>query len=627
MQRAMLVLIAFVVTLATDFRSSEAGSGSGDDVRRRKATGGQAGRLIWDYRDTAPNLQANPPVTLASYHTWLLDYCRSEQPERLVLYVTSPLNPGTGFCDFYDPTASPSTGATDMNLVGFLQSMASDASTQDIDIDLFASVSSFPSSQTGSCGGWTPSPADPVVNGIHAPALPATGWNATNLGTFLDWFGTLAGNAAVTGGSLVGMSLDPESKINPAGNDFYLELLIWMDMYRLSGPAVVRSMQIGLTVGVASHTYGKLVTSDFPIPASYCLSAYTPNGTCHLPTPNTTFLTSNRDLTYRPGTTEPIVDNLYLQVYDACGYDKQGTLEAGSFYQWMCQGGADSGTTPTPLPVVAPWSTTPESSANILAATLRRDPQQPGPGLISATADPTVPNPITPSHPGGADLVGHPDQNGDATRFKLWSPFTRMQLIDGSVRIPASPATWNMMNPPSSDTTAQVNGLQVDQQTPLPYRYTELSIDYRSPTVTAAQVDRFWFMFSAEKSNNSPFFGYWNYADFETFLSDFGSLVQDSDHAPFVSEAGNPITSPLQFGIYSLFEASRHWGNAFYPNQYPDSFTCVEDSNEDGRVNGVDLAHVLMNWNSDTVTADFDRDGTVGESDLLRIIQLWGDCS
>ena len=627
MTRESLVIAICALLLGVASPPAEASIGDRDDVRRRKATGGQAGRLIWDYRDSAPDLQANPPVTLASYHTWLLDYCKSEQPKRLVLYVTSPLNPGSGFCDFYDPTATSSTGATDMNLVGFLKSMATDPDTRDIEVDLFASISSFPSSQTGTCGGWTASPAVPVANGIHPPRLPATGWNATNMGTFLDWFGTLASNPAVTGGSLKGMSIDPESKTNPAGNAFYLELLIWMDMYRLTGPSAVRSMEIGITVGFASHTYGKLVTSDFPIPGGQCVSEYTPNGTCALPAGGTTYLSPSRELTYRTGTTNPIVDNLYLQVYDACGYDKQGQLEPGSFYRWICQGGADSGTTPSPLSAVAPWTSAAESSANLLAATLRRDPQQPGPGLISATANPHVPNPVAPTNPGGVDLIGHPDPNGDTTRFKLWSNFTRLQLIDGTDRIPASPASWDMMNDATSDTATQANGLQVDQPAPLPYRYTELSIDYRSPTVTSAQVDRFWFIFSAEKANNNPFFGYWTYPDFQTFLSTFESLVQDPDHAPFASAPGTPITTPLQFGIYSLFEASRHWGNAFYTDPYPESFTCIEDANHDGRVDGIDLAHVLMNWSGDATTADFDRDGIVGESDLFRILQFWGDCS
>ena len=573
----------------------------------RRAATGQSSRLIWDYRDTAPS-----KVSLVDYHVWLLDYCRSQTPERLVLYVSSPQIADQTFCDFYDPTAASRTGATDLNLVGFLATMSTESDLQGIEVELLADSSSFNPANDTPCGGWTPNPAAPTVGSITAPTLPSRGWgpctgcaaDRTAMGLLLDWFGTLAAQPDVAGGSLKGLVIDPESSRNPGGNDFYVQLAIWMDMSR-TATASMRNMRLGLTVGVESHTFGKLVNTDFPVPASYNATSYP-----------ATYLGSDRRLTYRSSDASPLVDSVYLQVYDEC-IVKSGRLLPGSFYQWMCSGGADSGIAPTPIAPVAPWSTGAETAANILAATLRRRPEQPGPGTITATADAGVPNPVG-GNPGGADLVG------SGTRFTLWPPFARMQLVDGATRIPGSPASWNLMNAATSDISAQVNGLQASGG-PFPYRYTELSIDYGAPTVVADQVDRFWFLFSAEKTTDTPFFGYWDYADFESFLTEFDATTRTAGNAPFVSASGGAILKPLQVGIYSLFEASRSWGADFYGTPYPKSTFLRGDLDEDGRVGGRDVGRILSMWGTGDLLADLNRDGLVDELDLESLFRSWGD--
>lgn len=575
----------------------------------RRAATGQSSRLIWDYRDTAPG-----KVSLVDYHVWLLDYCRSQTPERLVLYVSSPQIADQTFCDFYDPTAASKTGATDLNLVGFLATMSTESDLQGIEVELLADSSSFNPKNKTACGGWTPNPATPTVGSIAAPTLTPLGWgppcnncpdqNRTAMGLLLDWFGTLAAQPDVAGGVLKGLTIDPESSRNPGGNDYYVQLGIWMDMYR-SSTSAVQGMRLGLTVGVESHTFGKLVNTDFPVPTSYDATSY----------PGT-YLGSDRRLTYRSNDTAPLVDSVYLQVYDEC-LVKGGVLQPGSFYQWMCSGGADSGVAPTPIAPVAPWSTSAETAANILAATLRRRPEQPGPGTITATADAGVPNPVG-GNPGGADLLG----NG--TRFTLWPPFARMQLVDGATRIPGSPASWNLMNAATSDAGAQVNGLQTSGG-PFPYRYTELSFDYGAPVVTADQVDRFWFLFSAEKTADTPFFGYWNYADFESFLTRFDAATLVAADAPFASGVNAPIVKPLQVGIYSLCKASQAWGTDFYGTPYPKSAFLREDLDEDGRVNGRDVGRLIAVWGTGDLLADLNRDGIVDELDLGSMFLSWGD--
>ena len=102
MRRTTAMVLSGIVVLST---------GIGDHIaeaqeraRTRPQANDQSGRVIWDYRDSAP-----AKVSLIDHHTWLLDYCRSQAPARLVLYVTTPAIPSHGYCDFYDPIAGGGT--------------------------------------------------------------------------------------------------------------------------------------------------------------------------------------------------------------------------------------------------------------------------------------------------------------------------------------------------------------------------------------------------------------------------------------------------------------------------------------------------------------------------------------
>ena len=582
-----------------------------DRSRARQSVNDQSGRVIWDYRDSAPS-----KVSLIDYHTWLLDYCRSQKPARLVLYVTTPAIPNHGYCDFYDPTAAPKVG-TDLNLVGFLQTMGSESDLQSIDVELLADHSSFKPSNNNPCSSWSGASVTPMVGTLAAPPLPTAKWgkcsgcaaDRTVMGLLLNWFGTLASQPSLANGALKGLTIDPE--VAGGGSELYLQLALWMDMYRTSGPPAMRDMRLGISVGVESHTFAKLLTGDFPLISSYSVTPYD----------GVTYLDATRTLTYRTGTTAPLIDSVYLQVYDACAYDKTtNALKGGSFFRWMCAGGADSGVTPTPIGAVSPWTTGPETSANILASTLRRRPRLPGEGMISTVADANIPNPD--GNPGGVVLTG------SGTRFSLWEQYTRLQLMDGTTPIPPSPEVWSLATPTTNDLTADVVGPRIDQPTLLPYRYTEISIDYSSPIVTADQVDRFWFLFSAEKAaTTTPFFGYWTYPNFEAFLNSFSTAVLVPANAPFASALSPtvlPIVKPLQLGIYDLFNASRHWGQPFYSGTaYPSSFYQPEDLNEDGRIDGQDIGGLITTWGTNSITADLNRDGVVDHLDLGELLDAW----
>ena len=55
-----------------------------------------------------------------------------------------------------------------------------------------------------------------------------------------------------------------------------------------------------------------------------------------------------------------------------------------------------------------------------------------------------------------------------------------------------------------------------------------------------------------------------------------------------------------------------------------EGFVCLGDFNEDGTVNGVDLANMLAYWN--LPDADLNGDGTTNGADLTILLASWGFC-
>ena len=135
--------------------------------------------------------------------------------------------------------------------------------------------------------------------------------------------------------------------------------------------------------------------------------------------------------------------------------------------------------------------------------------------------NPTLTNPATANDqnvctsPGGVDLIG------TNTDFRLWPADARVHLFDPSTGdiVPPEPMEWKNFHPwstnlpatddckapwPQTDAThVSLNGAQVSQATPLPYRITELVMDYRVPGVSQKMAGRFWFMLSLSLSSGS----------------------------------------------------------------------------------------------------------------------------
>ena len=587
--------------------------------------------LIWDYRDAAP-----AHVTLSAYHQWLINYCQANPPKRLVLYVSDPLQ-SASFCPFYDPTATADTTSANMNLVGFLNLLANSPATANVEVELLIDSAAFlatnPAGAASTCGNYSRTAGDATVNGIAPPTL-APEWQG--LPYAMNWYATLMVNPGLVNAAnnpIKGFTIDPEfppptSGATITGNHAYINNALWMDMFRTNTPALA-GQRIGITLGVDAHVVGKILTADFPLSpdasaalAPCAMSCGTVNEqlcqyTCEL-VPR---IASSGTLTYRT-TSAPIIDSIYLQVYSACGNATASTPEAVGFYRWITTGGCDTPTVdPTVITPAAPWTTSAATSAGILAATLVRQPAQPGTGTITAVGDASIPNPD--GNPGGAHLTGI------GTQFSLLPPNGRLQLMNGTTPIP--PAQWKLFNPASSDTAIDVNGPVVTQATPLPYVYTELVTFYPVPPATTAQAQRFWFIFSAEKARDLPFFGWWQYPDFLSFVSQFNTLVAgpQASMPPFMDTAGNPISAASNYGIYSLKQACTNWGTAFYAVDYPgetSSSPCPADFNANGTVDGADLASLLNAWSSADPTRDLNHDGTVNGRDLGELLNAWGSC-
>ena len=623
--------------------------------------------VMWDYR-------ANGTASLSTYHHWLLGYCQAHPPKRLILYVSDP-RASTEFCTFYDPGASPDKTAATMNFVGFIKNLENLPIPDPIELEIMIDRSSFQHDQTGTCTNWNGSPGNATVNGIHPPAL-AQLW--TGLPYAMAWYKDLLDNPEFSGGSPIsGVTMDPEfhDPTDPlAGERGYIANMIWMDMFHVANG--ITDQRIGITLGVDAHTVAKALVNDFPMytktefpsapTTDVAWSIWKCNKGCSGPDPSLCQWACDLDgfivnapsggpapsgvLNYRPGQNDPIVDSIYMQVYYGC--EPNTNPPGAGYWQWICKDGCDTTTTPSPRDVAPPATTVPETSATILARTLRREPALPGPvgAVITAVVNPTLSNPATANDqhvctaPGGVNLTG------TNTDFRLWPADARVHLIDPSTGaiVPPEPQEWKNFHPwapnlppmdvchepwPQTDAThISLNGAQVSQATALPYQITELVMDYRVPGVTQQMSERFWFMFSAEQTTNTPFFGYWSWGDFSSFVNEFDTLAKGS-LKPFATPTAapqSPIAFPSQFAIYDMGNAINSWGSAFwngapYPGVVGES-PCPGDFNGDNVVNGTDLGSMLAAWQSDSAECDLNDDAWVDAEDLGLLLTYWGQC-
>lgn len=604
--------------------------------------------ILWDYRDDAPK-KGSPPnqtgLTLPDYHDKLLQYCQTNAPPRLVLYVTDPCNydNGTqGWLKFYDPTAGLIDSDGKRTFVGFLKEIHQHVS----DVELLIGSTSFTTDTThqqnpaNGCWGGLPSGTS-----IATPLLPSV---FARLPNTMGWLKELMSNVNLQGANPVtALALDPEGA---GGTPEYVNILLWLDKYKASqyaSPAVA-SLEISMTFGVEAHTAVKACVAELPAgptsPSLWPLTLWHTTQTS--PSVSAYYNLLNNTLTpgylhWRPTSTEPLLQRAYLQVYSACPTScilPNGTCEYFSLTKCNDLGGAlsysrcagassgefwrfatDSINNDCDCYKTSYTVKPPQTIANNLVDVMNRVPAACGIGKIAATIVTAVKTPQMQLH--GIDSI-LPFMDG-YTRLHLVTTLTPPTYIPMSGNW-----TYEFDSPPATENTVIVQGDNANDSggNHYDYMYTEISMDFTIPEMTTTSPDRIILMFSAEKDDIGllPFFGHGTMQQYLDFIEAFYSLAGGSNpsNPVFMGPQGALLgVRPDRFAIYDLKQICSNWNIGACG-----TILCTGDGTQDGEVNSADVLHAINYWGTNDTNADHDENGTVDIKDLLLVIHNWGLC-
>jgi hypothetical protein len=482
--------------------------------------------VMWDYRECATDA-----ASLAVYHNWLLGYLADHPPSKLVLYVTDP---DVLKNSFYDPTATAVVGTQSTNFVGFLTQVAKLSGSKKVPLEILIDRSSFPASASGAADtGWTP-----LLSGQPASIELPADW--ANLPRAFSWFSTLLANADVPQDVITSITIDPEltkgSSGPNTGSVAYQNVACWLDWAKRQSP-VTKSLGVGMALEVDSHTLAKMNTATFP--ATGDLADLIPNA------PIKPYLDAQGYPSWRTGVSEPILSMAYMEAY--VGNAPPPALpdhpSAGSYFRWMTDNGATDGKTPTPR--------SPADAAADFQRSLLDWPYAAGQGTITVSG---------PS--------GNLTMSGSGVNFDELQQYSAIAAVtaNGSL-LPATAPYWKVQNDVPSGTSLSVTGPAIDVSTPSGWKYTELTMDWQAPNVPAGLENRITFMFSAEKGQDLPFFGYWQLPDFLSFMTTTSRLLGSTDPSTAIFVDGNEGRGvPLaNYGLYSLKQICSAWNIATYP--------------------------------------------------------------
>ena len=487
---------------------------------------------MWDYRECATDA-----VSLAGYHNWLLGYLADHPPSKLVLYVTDP---DVLKNSFYDPTATAVVGTKTTNFVGFLTQFAKLSGAKKVPLEILIDRASFPAGASGTADtGWTP-----LLSGQPASIELPADW--ANLPRAFSWFSTLLANANVPQGAITSITIDPELQKNPPGSNIgsvaYQNVACWLDWAKRQSP-VTKSLGVGMALEVDSHTLAKMNTAAFP--ATGDLAGLVPY------TPIKPYLDAQGYPSWRPGVSEPILSMAYMEAY--VGNAPPPTPpnkptppdhpSAGSYFRWMTDNGATDGKTPTPR--------SPADAATDFQRSLLDWPYAAGQGTIMVSG-----------------TSGNLTMNGSGTNFDELQQYSAITSVtETGDLLPATAPYWKVQDNVPSGTSLSVTGPAIDVTTASGWKFTELTMDWQAPNVPAGLENRITFMFSAEKGQDLPFFGYWQLPDFLTFMTKASGLLGSTDPTTAIFVDGNEGRGvPLaNYGLYSLKQICSAWNIATYP--------------------------------------------------------------
>ena len=501
--------------------------------------------VLWDYRECGSDA-----TSLATYHTWLLGYLADHPPQRLVLYVSDPAVVQNSF---YEPTAAPAFDAkgNPTNFVGFLQKAGAIGggrgvnATPRVPIEILIDRLSF-SKPAPVPTGW-----QPVPTGTPAELTLPDDW--ANLPRAFSWLATLRANTAVPAGLIPRLTIDPELSKGATGltGDYaYQHIACWLDWAKRTDgyPA---DLGIGMALEVDSSVFAKVNTMTFPAVL---------NPTNGMPVlekswldfDGSRFLDKDNPAAvypiYRdPTITDPILSMAYMETYVG------GAPNASSYYRWMND---VSGTTVTPQ--------SPAKAAADLQKSLLQRPYATGDGTIAVQS-----------------LVA----TGTGTNFE--------QLVQyDAITATADPTSyWKIQDEIPGGTTLTLKGSGADV-TNSPWLFTELAMDWQSTVIQPGQESRITFVFSAEHDvgQGIPFFGYWQEADFLSFLgstqqrlaattpADVVFVTAQDDNGP-TAGVGVPATNYAMYTIRQICEA---WNVAAYPDATPPPAPAVTLADDTG---------------------------------------------
>ena len=551
---------------------------------------------MWDYRDDAPGT-----VTLPKYHEWLGAFCVANPPPRLILYITDPCNPdpsGTqGWLKFYDPTAGVTDADGNLTFVGFLKNLHSTVTDVELLLDLASFSATVTPDPANSCWGGSPSGSS-----LEPTWLPA---EFSRLPNAMGWLESLMQNANLQGANPVqAFSLDPEGS---GGTPEYVNILLWLDKYKATVASTqVQSLDVSMTLAFEAHTLVKNVVAELPTPlaaqsnwpASLWTNMQANSGVASY---YALIQQGNGYLPWR-STTKPLLQRAYLQVYSACLAQRTAGSQTSEFWRFA--------TTSSDCDCSETTTYTEQSSATIasnLVDVMQRTPAACGKGTIEASVS-------------NQEVT----LTGTNSIMPFMEGYTRLLLDGPSGPIPNS-GVWKYMasDPPVVD-SATVSGAVVNSGgQSLPYKYTEISIDFRAPAMTDTSPDRIILMFSAEKNGLLPFFGWGTPGNFYSFIDTFYASTQATSDATTVymgSSGGLPVQHN-RFAIYDLKQICDNWGLGTYG-----TIVCTGDGTQDGVVDLNDVLHLIGYWGTSNQLADHNDDGTVDMQDLLVLLHSWGDC-
>ena len=491
--------------------------------------------VMWDYRECPTDA-----TSLASYHTWLLGYLADHPPSKLVLYVTDP---DITKNSFYDPTAVAAGGAAPTNFVGFLKQFSTLAASKKIPLEILIDRSSFPASSTGTAdSGWAP-----LLSGQPAPITLPSDW--VNLPRAFSWLSTLLDNKDVPRGSITGLTIDPELTKGTTGTNVgsvaYQNVACWLDWAKRQTD-VTQSLGIGMALEVDSHTLAKMNTTVFP--ATGDLATLITSGQ-----PITPYLNAQGYPSWRPDDTTPILSMAYMEAYvgnappPPPAQPNQPSLpdrpSPGAYFRWMTDNGGTTGKTPT--------ARTPTDAATDFQRSLLDWPYATGQGTIVVSND-----------------GGNQTMTGTGTNFDELQQYAALSSVgaDGSLN-PSGVPFWKVQDDPPAGTKLSLSGPSIDVSTPSGWKFTELTMDWQAPNVPAGLENRITFMFSAEKGQDLPFFGYWKLPDFLSFMTTASGLLGSTDPttAIFIDGSEGRGVPLANYGLYSLKQICSAWNIATYP--------------------------------------------------------------